>query len=86
MLKNVYMILFVCLIIYYPISFYKSYLNLKNSYTFLLFVLSVVITAIFHFALILMLNTFIKTKENNKDDENSEELIEEEIKKAMINE
>ena len=85
-LKNVYIILFVCLILYYPISFYQNYLNLKDSYTFFLFVLSVVITGIFHFVLILMLNTFIKTKKDNKDDENSEELIEEEIKKAMINE
>ena len=86
LLKNVYIILFACLIIYYPISFYQNYLNLEESYTFFLFVLSVVITGIFHFVLIIMLNTFIKTKKDDKDNENSEELIEEEIKKAMINE
>ena len=74
------------MVIYYPISFYQNYSNLKNSYSFFLFIFSLIITVIFHFLLISTLNVFIKEKNNNKDNEMNEELIEEEINKAMINE
>jgi hypothetical protein len=74
------------MVIYYPISFYQNYSNLKNSYSFFLFIFSLIITVIFHFLLISALNVFIKEKNSNKDNEMNEELIEEEIKKAMINE
>ena len=85
-LKNVYLGLFIFVLIYYPISFYKNYLNLKDSYTFLLFIISIITTVIFHFLLILMLNNYIKSKKSKKNNESTEELIEEEIKDAMINE
>ena len=85
-LRNVYFALFLFMVIYYPISFYQNYSNLKNSYSFFLFIFSLIITVIFHFLLISALNVFIKEKNSNKDNEMNEELIEEEIKKAMINE
>lgn len=85
-LRNVYFALFLFMVIYYPISFYQNYSNLKNSYSFFLFIFSLIITVIFHFLLISALNVFIKEKNTNKDKEMNEELIEEEIKKAMINE
>ena len=86
LLKNVYIILFLFIIIYYPISFYQNYLNLKNSYTFFLFILSVITIIIFHFLLIIMLNNFIQIKGINKNNEFNDEQIEDEIKTAMINE
>ena len=89
LLRNVYFGLFLFIIIYYPLSFYQNYLTLKNSDSFFLFIFTLVITLIFHFLLITMLNTLIKRKKNNKnnkDNEMNDELIEDEIKKAMINE
>ena len=85
-LKNTYIIFLLFIIIYYPISFYKNYLNLKESYTFSLFIISTIATLIFHYLLILSLGIFIKGKKTDKENDNNEELIEEEIKKAMINE
>ena len=72
--------------IYYPISFYKSYSNLKNSYTFILFIINAITTVIFHFLLIQMLNNFVNSKVINKDNQLNEDQIEDEIKRAMINE
>ena len=86
LLKNVYIGLFIFSIIYYPISFYKEYMDLKESYTYYLFILIVIITIIFHYLLIVMLGNFVKDKKSNKENDNMEELIDEEIKKAMINE
>ena len=83
-LKNIYIILFIFILIYFPILFYNSYLNFKNSYTYFLFILSVVITLIFHFLLIIMLKSFIKKEDEKK--ESNEEMIDAEIKKAMIEE
>ena len=85
LLKNIYLGMFIFVIFYYPITFYKSYSNLKGSYTLKLFILNVATTIIFHSLLILMLYNFNKSKKNEKN-EKEEELIEEEIKKAMINE
>ena len=86
LLKNAYIGLFLFIIIYYPISFYINYMNLKESYTFYLFILIVVITVIFHYLLIVMLNNFVNRKKNKKGKENIEELIDEDIKKTMVNE
>ena len=86
LLKNVYIGLFIFSIIYYPISFYKEYMDLKESYTYYLFILIVIITIIFHYLLIVMLGNFVKDKKSRKENDNMEELINEEIKKAMINE
>ena len=86
LLKNIYMGLCLFITIYYPISFYKSYSNLKNSYTFILFIINAITTVIFHFLLIQMLNNFVNSKVINKDNQLNEDQIEDEIKRAMINE
>ena len=86
LLRNVYFALFLFIIIYYPVSFYKNYSYFRNSYSFFLFIFSLIVTIIFHFLLISALNLFVKGKNSNKENEINEELIEEEIKKAMINE
>ena len=86
LLKNIYIGLCIFITIYYPISFYKSYSSLKNSYTFSLFIINAITTVIFHFLLIQMLNNFVNSKIINKDSQLNEEQIEDEIKRAMINE
>ena len=85
-IKNSYILLLIFIIIYYPISFYKNYINLKDSYTFSLFIISIISTLIFHYILILALDIFIKKGNTDKENDNNEELIDEEIKKAMVNE
>ena len=85
-IKNSYILLLIFIIIYYPISFYKNYINLKDSYTFSLFIISIISTLIFHYILILALDIFIKGGKTDKENDNNEELIDEEIKKAMVNE
>ena len=85
-IKNSYILLLIFIIIYYPISFYKNYINLKDSYTFSLFIISIISTLIFHYILILALDIFIKKGKTDKENDNNEELIDEEIKKAMVNE
>ena len=86
LLKNIYICLFVFIIIYFPILFYTNYSNFKNSYTYILFIISVIITQIFHLLLIMILNNFISKHEKDENNQNNEELIEEEIKRAMIEE
>ena len=86
LIKNTYICFLIFIIIYFPVLFYSSYINFKNSYTFLLFILSVIITTIFHFLLIIVLNLFVRKDENKEKNKSNEELIEEEIKRAMIDE
>ena len=86
LIKNTYICFLIFIIIYFPVLFYNSYINFKNSYTFLLFILSVIITSIFHFLLIMVLNLFVRKDENKEKNQSNEELIEEEIKRAMIDE
>ena len=86
LIKNTYICFLIFIIIYFPVLFYSSYINFKNSYTFLLFILSVIITSIFHFLLITVLNLFVRKDENKEKNQSNEELIEEEIKRAMIDE
>ena len=86
LLKNTYICFLIFIIIYFPVLFYSSYINFKNSYTFFLFIVSVVITSIFHFLLIMVLNLFVKKDESKEKNQSNEELIEEEIKRAMIDE
>ena len=86
LIKNTYICFLIFIIIYFPVLFYSSYINFKNSYTFLLFILSVIITTIFHFLLIMVLNLFVRKDENKEKNQSNEELIEEEIKRAMIDE
>ena len=86
LIKNTYICFLIFIIIYFPVLFYSSYINIKNSYTFLLFILSVIITSIFHFLLIMVLNLFVRKDENKEKNQSNEELIEEEIKRAMIDE
>ena len=86
LIKNTYICFLIFIIIYFPVLFYSSYINFKNSYTFLLFILSVIITSIFHFLLIMVLNLFVRKDENKEKNQSNEELIEEEIKRAMIDE
>ena len=85
LLKNMYILLFMFILFYFPILFYNSYINFKNSYTYFMFIISVIITLIFHFLLIMMLSNFIKNEGEDKNQSN-DELIEEEIKRAMIDE
>ena len=85
LLKNIYILLFIFILFYFPILFYNSYINFKNSYTYFMFIISVIITLIFHFLLIMMLSNFIKNEGEDKNQSN-DELIEEEIKRAMIDE
>ena len=86
LLKNTYICLLIIIVIYFPVLFYTSFINFKNSYTFFLFIVSVIVTSIFHFLLIMVLNNFVKKYENKENNQSNEELIEEEIKRAMINE
>ena len=86
LLKNTYICFLIFIIIYFPVLFYSSYINFKNSYTFFLFIVSVVITSIFHCLLIMVLNLFVKKDESKEKNQSNEELIEEEIKRAMIDE
>ena len=86
LIKNTYICFLIFIIIYFPVLFYSSYINFKNSYTFLLFILSVITTSIFHFLLIMVLNLFVRKDENKEKNQSNEELIEEEIKRAMIDE
>ena len=86
LIKNTYICFLIFIINYFPVLFYSSYINFKNSYTFLLFILSVIITTIFHFLLIMVLNLFVRKDENKEKNQSNEELIEEEIKRAMIDE
>ena len=86
LIKNTYICFLIFIIIYFPVLFYSSYINFKNSYTFLLFILSVIITSIFHFLLIMVLNLFVRKDENKEKNQSNEELIEEEIKRAMMDE
>ena len=86
LLKNTYICFLIFIIVYFPVLFYTSYVNFKNSYTFLLFIISVIITSIFHFLLIMVLNLFVRKDENKEKNQQNEELIEEEIKRAMIDE
>ena len=86
LLKNTYICFLIFIIIYFPVLFYSSYINFKNSYTFFLFIVSVVITSIFHCLLIMALNLFMKKDESEGKNQSNEELIEEEIKRAMIDE
>ena len=81
-LKNVCLGLLIFICGYYPFVFYKSYSKLKGSYTFLLFIFIIFTTIIFHYLLIVMLYNLNKPKKEGKN----EELIEEEIQKAMIDE
>ena len=83
LLKNIDIFILIFIIIYFPISFYNNYINFKNSYTYYLFMISVIITTIFHFLLVLLLNNF-SNKRIKENDQSNEELIEEEIKRAMI--
>ena len=85
LLKNIYILLFIFIIFYFPILFYNSYISFKNSYTYFMFIISVIITLIFHFLLIMMLSNYIKNEGDDKNQSN-DELIEEEIKRAMIDE
>ena len=85
LLKNIYILLFIFILFYFPILFYNNYVNFKNSYTYFMFIISVIITLIFHFLLIMILTNFIKNEGDGKNLSN-EELIEEEIKRAMIDE
>ena len=85
LLKNIYILLFIFILFYFPILFYNSYINFKNSYTYFMFIISVIITLIFHFLLIMMLSNYIKNEGDDKNQSN-DELIEEEIKRAMIDE
>ena len=85
LLKNMYILLFIFILFYFPILFYNSFINFKNSYTYFMFIISVIITLIFHFLLIMMLSNFIKNEGEDKNQSN-DELIEEEIKRAMIDE
>ena len=84
-LKNIYILLFIFILFYFPILFYNSFVNFKNSYTYFLFIISVIITLIFHLLLIMNLSNFIK-KEGDENIQNNDELIEEEIKRAMMDE
>ena len=86
LLKNTYICLLIIIFIYFPVLFYTSFINFKNSYTFFLFIVSVIVTSIFHFLLIMVLNNFVKKYENKENNQSNEELIEEEIKRAMIDE
>ena len=85
LLKNIYILLFIFILFYFPILFYNSYISFKNSYTYFMFIISVIITLIFHFLLIMMLSNYIKNEGDDKNQAN-DELIEEEIKRAMIDE
>ena len=85
-LKNTYICLLIFIIIYFPILFYNSFINFKSSYTYFLFIISVIVTLIFHFLLLLMLNHFINKNKGDEQNQSNEELIEEEIKRAMIEE
>ena len=85
LLKNMYILLFIFILFYFPILFYNSFINFKNSYTYFMFIISVIITLIFHFLLIMMLSNYIKNEGDDKNQSN-DELIEEEIKRAMIDE
>ena len=85
LLKNIYILLFIFILFYFPILFYNSYVSFKNSYTYFMFIISVIITLIFHFLLIMMLSNYIKNEGDDKNQSN-DELIEEEIKRAMIDE
>ena len=86
LLKNSYIFLLGFIIIYFPILFYNSYFNFKNSYTYFLFILSIFVTIIFHLLLIMMLNNFVNKKESEDKNLVNDDLIEEEIKRAMIDE
>ena len=85
LLKNINILLFIFILFYFPILFYNSYISFKNSYTYFMFIISVIITLIFHFLLIMMLSNYIKNEGDDKNQSN-DELIEEEIKRAMIDE
>ena len=85
LLKNIYILLFIFILLYFPLLFYNSYISFKNSYTYFMFIISVIITLIFHFLLIMMLSNYIKNEGDDKNQSN-DELIEEEIKRAMIDE
>ena len=85
LLKYIYILLFIFILFYFPILFYNSYISFKNSYTYFMFIISVIITLIFHFLLIMMLSNYIKNEGDDKNQSN-DELIEEEIKRAMIDE
>ena len=85
LLKNIYILLFIFILFYFPILFYNSYISFKNSYTYFMFIISVIITLIFHFLLIMTLSNYIKNEGDDKNQSN-DELIEEEIKRAMIDE
>ena len=84
LLKNVYIFLLIFIMIYYPLSFHKDYIKLKNSYTFILFIISLISTIIFHILLMILLYSIIPTKD--KINTFNDEQIEEEIKRAMLNE
>ena len=85
LLKNSYILLFIFILFYFPVLFYNSYINFKNSYTYFMFIISIIITLIFHFLLIMIISNFIKSEGDEKNQSN-DELIEEEIKRAMIDE
>ena len=85
LLKNIYILLFIFILLYFPLLFYNSYISFKNSYTYFMFIISVIITLIFHFLLIMILSNYIKNEGDDKNQSN-DELIEEEIKRAMIDE
>ena len=85
LLKNINILLFIFILFYFPILFYSSFVNFKNSYTYFLFIFSVIITLIFHFLLIMNLINFVK-KEGDEKNQSNDDLIEEEIKRAMIDE
>ena len=85
LLKNIYILLFIFILLYFPLLFYNSYISFKNSYTYFMFIISIIITLIFHFLLIMMLSNYIKNEGDDKNQSN-DELIEEEIKRAMIDE
>ena len=85
LLKNIYILLFIFILLYFPLLFYNSYISFKNSYTYFMFIIIVIIILIFHFLLIMMLSNYIKNEGDDKNQSN-DELIEEEIKRAMIDE
>ena len=84
--KNLYILLLTFFIIYYPILFYTNYNHFRNSYTSYLFILCIIITGIFHSLLIITLSDFLKTNKIFKKFKVSEDQIDDDIRRAMIQE
>ncbi len=84
LLKNLFIGMLIYSFIYYPLCFYKAYNSFKNSYSFILFLLGIISSNLLNCLLLCVINNYLRPVGLDKKTVMTEEQIEEDIKRAMI--